>query len=1115
MQIVCRICSRNAPAHHSTATASKVCSAASPLEEISRSKAKYAATQKAFQIFEAPATKTLLEKLQEEVSSGRLRIRSDRLLYADVGVRQNIVNLIMCYDQEYLHLAVSVLFAPEKIDPQKMGKFFAANLLFDRSIAKRYESIAVKGHYRPGFKEELDKFTLFKFLSLVWLVEQFKSAQLLGTRLFQVDSIIKNNKDVVIQFCKDYMAGEGDVLRHLGLIGYRLKFEQSYMDEFDYGVSNIAVDLRDGVRIARVADILKAKQGITSVSAVSQLRVPAVSRLQKIHNLEVSLRSLSQDLHIPIAEVTAKDLADGSRSKTLLLLWKIVLMSEIPSVLSFKALAAEISEVQRRNTLQGFAAPQDSSMDLSDDSIQYFQSPLLGVLLRWCQAVCTGYGLSVPNFTSAFSDGRVLCALINYYFAESLDWNQVRSTTRDLGKGKAEILAEQLDKPIDGNWVGVFSPPARISKELHAALEGEKFNFGLVQDAIQTMGFIPCLFKAFDMSNTCPDEKVVIASVSYLCARLLGMQKEREAAMKIQRAWRLWFKTHVLDRRENAAKIIQKSWKCAMARRRVSHIVAERKAELVLAHYIYCCALRRRFLAKRQAVIAIQAWVREILARRERAAKLIATIALQHFARGVLQRLSARKATAATKIQAWWRMCAQRREFLRLREAAAVVERYFLAAAQRDAFTELRKAAVKIQSWVRMLRARQDFQTERSKIIRAQSVVRRYLEQSEFKRITSACATIQLRARGLLGRREASKRREAALLFQASLRSRLLRTRFRAFMDKLRIISDAARCYLSRKQLRDTLQEQFVSNVCKAQAVIRMHLARRKYEREKSSIIFMQSLARRVIARREFVSLCSAASLGQRLWRGVLGRRKYASEKAAVRIQAWYRGYQQRQAFLRLRSVAVVVQARVRGLLAKDAFDNTKKKIVQIQSLVRMRAQRSSFAEKRVAAIQLQTQWRRVLAVRYAKEIAAATMIQSVARMLAEKRRFARVKIAAAIVSRFYSAKLQRQEFLRQKCAAVKIQSVARMLSAQRKVDSEMTKVVLLQSAFKMIICKRNYEEQRKQVILIQSIARGYLARRQAMVEESAAVRFARCRFAVQFPEVTPSRFLSRGRGGA
>lgn len=46
-------------------------------------------------------------------------------------------------------------------------------------------------------------------------------------------------------------------------------------DEFDFHVANLAVDLRDGVRLTRLVEVVTGDWGLTT-----GLRVPAVSRLQ-------------------------------------------------------------------------------------------------------------------------------------------------------------------------------------------------------------------------------------------------------------------------------------------------------------------------------------------------------------------------------------------------------------------------------------------------------------------------------------------------------------------------------------------------------------------------------------------------------------------------------------------------------------------------------------------------------------------------------------------------------------------------------------------------------------------------------------------------------------------
>ncbi len=57
------------------------------------------------------------------------------------------------------------------------------------------------------------------------------------------------SKDVIVAFSRDFLQGEGNVIKHLTYLGYELTHKQTALDEFDFAVTNIAIDLKDGVRL--------------------------------------------------------------------------------------------------------------------------------------------------------------------------------------------------------------------------------------------------------------------------------------------------------------------------------------------------------------------------------------------------------------------------------------------------------------------------------------------------------------------------------------------------------------------------------------------------------------------------------------------------------------------------------------------------------------------------------------------------------------------------------------------------------------------------------------------------------------------------------------------------
>ncbi|CAN0414731.1 unnamed protein product, partial [Ectocarpus sp. 12 AP-2014] len=217
-------------------------------------------------------------------------------------------------------------------------------------------------------------------------------------------------------FCQ-FLHGEGDFVRHLKKMGYVVEHVQSYIDEFDFHVSNLAVDLRDGVRLTRLMEVVTGEWGL----AIG-LRVPAVSRLQKIFNTKRALERLEADAG-PITlgsnssgsggggggSVTPKDIVDGDRHATLRLLWFIITRYSLSALLDRDALAREAQGVGWEESAGGGSGDGGRRGGGGGDE------ELLSALLVWCQAVCHGYGVPVWNFTTSFADGRALCLLLHYY----------------------------------------------------------------------------------------------------------------------------------------------------------------------------------------------------------------------------------------------------------------------------------------------------------------------------------------------------------------------------------------------------------------------------------------------------------------------------------------------------------------------------------------------------------------------------------------------------------------------------------------------------------------------------------------------------------------------------
>lgn len=63
-------------------------------------------------------------------------------------------------------------------------------------------------------------------------------------------------------------------MRHLAGLGFRLAYEQDPRTEFDFGVASLATDLRSGVRLLRLTELLTGRR-----QDASQCRERACYRL--------------------------------------------------------------------------------------------------------------------------------------------------------------------------------------------------------------------------------------------------------------------------------------------------------------------------------------------------------------------------------------------------------------------------------------------------------------------------------------------------------------------------------------------------------------------------------------------------------------------------------------------------------------------------------------------------------------------------------------------------------------------------------------------------------------------------------------------------------------------
>ena len=227
--------------------------------------------QQVMYVYHDDSFESIMKTLENEIDEDRIIIRDDKDLTSDLGLQEQILNHMFSYELPWLRLGLEVVFGKVIYLPMKYGNlkcassclkwksaiknFIYENMFTNYEITSKFtKQMLLKASAEKLMKSQLRKWFLKKYLGIVLIVDIARVNRIFSMpTVFVTNSAtgVKSSKSMLLAFCKSFLKGEGDVLRHLGIMGYIVLFEQSFTDEFDYTVRNISTDLRDGVRLAR------------------------------------------------------------------------------------------------------------------------------------------------------------------------------------------------------------------------------------------------------------------------------------------------------------------------------------------------------------------------------------------------------------------------------------------------------------------------------------------------------------------------------------------------------------------------------------------------------------------------------------------------------------------------------------------------------------------------------------------------------------------------------------------------------------------------------------------------------------------------------------------------
>ena len=943
--------------------------------------------QRAWTLLFSSGVDDVASAIATECSTEGWKIREDKPLYVDNGLKDVVTHLLFHYHPAALRVALetvtghSLQFGPSAVNDggySVLRRFIHKSLTFDPELAGEYEH-TVKGVWDKQHAARQNARALQRVMTVVLMLDALGTSstgaalmQSLGIFcVFLPESRIKSTREMLIQISRELLAAEGDVIKHATSIGFMPRYTQSPLQELPYALPRgtrsteaLVEALKDGTRLCRLAELLAGETPLSLVKAC--IRVPTNSRTTKVRNLKMFLAHINREHGVPLGEgraaVTADDIVAGKTGSVTNLLWSMLSHWALPVLTPPWKLRGEITAVLRHAphvgvellTRPACAGAQAKSVEAL---LMACREPM-DMLLLWSQAVAAGAGVRVRDWSDSWADGRALVAIIRHYSPSALP---------------AELLL-----------------PSEEGASLADRKRLQQSRVVQACAAAHGMGFVPLMLPAFDATSP-PHPKGMMLYTTYLAARLLDQAKEGRAAMSVQRQWRhhrllkaAAATAQLAAARTTAARIKLQAW-CAkagalFAAQKQRQALARREGSAVL--------LQRAFRLKLVARATMQsAAIRGILARGLRAR-----------AAWAMRNISANREAVATRISAWWRGRAAVRQLRRAIRAACALQ----AAARGARVRAATWGTASVSQW-------------RSAALRVQCAWRACLARSQFLAVRRAVVTMQAtwRMQLVLAAQHMQLEDTAAVVITWTLRDWCIRSKFLRLRRSAQALQAVVRARRAAKRVAQrTAAAGTIARFASA-AALRRHLLKRvsATAQRGDAAVAIQCAVRARSARNTAHGLRmerrdTAALRVQSLWRGVHGRRLAAYLAAqhvaacticgAVRIAAAVR--QLRAA----RAAATVLTAAARMWRAQSIVSGAATAVVSLQRAARRRAFAAGLARLRAArehrAAAAITQWWRVQSTG-AAEHSAVLLLQRVWRGSVVRRAAAAAAQAASLAA--------------------------------------------------------------------------------------------------------------------
>ena len=362
-------------------------------------------------------------------------------LQSDIAIRSQFIDLwVGAYKHKILSAAIEAIAGHGLTDQYSLSSLKSQSRASVETFLLSHEDVGQRDQESKGAPLVTSSWqrTIGRSLMIILLLDRARQAGIIDVPIFNRHSRFKSSRAVLLGLDSLLRPSWSNVGRALTHLEYHLDHTQHPLAEFDYTVRNLAVDLRDGVRLTRLTEVLfgetivdptsesvptsrqaeKPSSGeiknTTSPLRLSQkLRYPSSGKAAKLQNVQIALNVITEFDCISAfpRDITAMDIVEGHREWTLLLLWFLLHEKAFCSLIDRSDLMNEIVRLNLEFSQNPNYASDSTKAPLLSE--YHRESNLLEL---WAIAVARKHGLNTDIVAENITESSLIDTLVNEYW---------------------------------------------------------------------------------------------------------------------------------------------------------------------------------------------------------------------------------------------------------------------------------------------------------------------------------------------------------------------------------------------------------------------------------------------------------------------------------------------------------------------------------------------------------------------------------------------------------------------------------------------------------------------------------------------------------------------------